>query len=159
MAGSWRITWAGCPPRSWPSWRQARGGNSPAVARGSDRRNAAPVRGERRYVDRIGASRRAGGGLPRWAGRRSAAAAPGGAGGVLVRGGDDLDVRVDAVVLHVPAVAVQPGCVPRHADLRAVGQFVERHVDADHAAPGSRPDDRAQVEDLDGGGDDVAVRA
>jgi hypothetical protein len=36
---------------------------------------------------------------------------------------------------------------------------VERHVDADHTAPGARPDDRAQVEDLDGRGDDVAVRA
>src|SRR5262249_9169132 len=73
----------------------------------------------------------------------------------VVGGVQHLDVRVDAVVLHVPAVVGERECVPGHGDAGAVDQFLVA-VDADHAAPGAGADDRAEAGEADGGGDDGA---
>ncbi|OFA59558.1 hypothetical protein BEN35_02095 [Streptomyces fradiae] len=69
-----------------------------------------------------------------------------------------LDVRIDAVVLHAPAVTLHPGGVLGLGDARAVHQVVTA-VDADDAAPGAGADDRADAQRLDRGVDDVAVGA
>lgn len=80
------------------------------------------------------------------------------AGRVVLGALDDLDVRVDAVVLDVPAVALQPEGVLGLGDERAVDQPVAA-VDADDAAPGAGADDGADAERLDRRVDDVAVGA
>src|SRR5205807_9599957 len=67
-------------------------------------------------------------------------------------------VRVDAVVLHAPAVGLERDRVPRHGDAGAVDQALVA-FDADHAAPGAGADDRAQAEHLDRRRYDVAVGA
>src|SRR6202030_965278 len=69
---------------------------------------------------------------------------------------DDLDVGVDAVVFHAPAVLLEPERQPRYGDLRSVDQLMLVVV-TDDAAPGPGADDRAQPEQADGAGDDVAV--
>jgi len=69
---------------------------------------------------------------------------------------DDLDVRIDAMVFHAPAVLLEPEGQPRYGDLRSVDQLV-LVVETDDAAPGPGADDGAKPEQADGGGDDLAV--
>ena len=78
------------------------------------------------------------------------------AGRRVVRGDPHLYVRVDAVVLHAPAVLVEGERVPRHGDGRTVDQALVA-LDTDYAAPGPGADHRAEAEQLDRGRDDVPV--
>ena len=81
------------------------------------------------------------------------------AGGIGVRRVGHFDVGIHAVVLHGPAhAAAEPGGVPRLGHAGAVGQG-EPVIDAHHAAPGPRADDRADPPQLGHLGDDVAVGA
>src|SRR5699024_10047968 len=67
----------------------------------------------------------------------------------------DLDIGLDAEVLHTPVLALEPERIAGLGHLGAVDEFVAA-VDADHTAPGAHADDRADPLGLDAGVDDVA---
>ena len=77
------------------------------------------------------------------------------AGHPRLRWVEHLDIRVDAVVLHAPASLGEPERVARLRHRRAVHPAPA--VDADHAAPGARADDRSDGHLLERLVDDVAV--
>src|SRR5699024_5621490 len=68
----------------------------------------------------------------------------------------DLDIGLDAEILHTPVLALEPERIAGLSHLGAVDEFVAA-VDADHTAPGAHADDRADPLGLDAGVDDVAV--
>src|SRR6185437_4816782 len=70
---------------------------------------------------------------------------------------EDLDVRIDAVVLHAPAEPVEPERELRHRHPGAIDKLVPA-FDANHSAPGPGADNRSDAERADRTGDDVAVR-
>src|SRR5699024_10978738 len=67
-----------------------------------------------------------------------------------------LDVRLHAVVLDLPVLALEPAGVLRLGDAGAVDEVVAA-VDADHAAPGAGADDWPDLEGAGDGVHDVAV--
>ena len=73
---------------------------------------------------------------------------------------DHLDVRVDAAGLRPPSRNRRARWrSPRHAHRPPSTSSCRGYVHAYHVDPGARAHHRAKTEDLDGGGDDVAVRA
>src|SRR4051794_21178148 len=76
---------------------------------------------------------------------------------VILRAVVDLDLRIGAVILDVPADVVEEERVLRLGGQRAVSQGVARR-DPYHSAPGPLPDQWPQLQQLEGVAEDVAIR-
>src|SRR5205085_5975513 len=81
-----------------------------------------------------------------------------GAAGIILWRIVNFDVGISPVVLHAPADVVEEERELRLCGDRAVDQSVPR-PDADYPAPGALAHQRAQLHQLEGVREDIAIRA